>query len=113
MGSNNLVLIMIVPTLLFLFSTVNNGFAQTMVGSFETRQHNVKGDVYFTGDDTVLEIKNFHYDGTGPDAFFYVGKFGTKPQQANSKGFQVPYPENQSGKKLNAFNGETIQIKLP
>ena len=54
---------MIVPTLLFLFSTVNNGFAQTMVGSFETRQHNVKGDIYFTGDDTVLEIKNFHYDG--------------------------------------------------
>ena len=54
---------MIVPTLLFLFSTVNNGFAQTMVGSFETRQHNVKGDVYFTDDDTVLEIKNFYYDG--------------------------------------------------
>ena len=51
--------------------------------------------------------------GTGPDAFFYVGKFGTYPNQANSKGFQVPYPENQSGEKLKAFNGETIQIKLP
>ena len=25
----------------------------------------------------------------------------------------MPYPENQSGEKLNAFNGETIQIKLP
>ena len=50
--------------------------------------------------------------GAGPDAFFYVGKFGTKVQDANRVGIKVPYPEN-SDVKLPAYNGQTLILKLP
>ena len=34
-------------------------------------------------------IENFKYDGAGPDAFFWVGTQGAKP---NSNGIILPYP---------------------
>ena len=37
--------------------------SKTLVGSFVTRSHDVRGEIYFTDDDTTLEIKNFYYDG--------------------------------------------------
>ena len=37
--------------------------SKTLVGSFVTRSHDVRGEVYFTDDDTTLEIKDFNYDG--------------------------------------------------
>merc|ERR1719245_1128617 len=42
----------------------------------------------------VLEIKNFKYDGKGPDVYFYVGKKGTEIKNANIDGIRLPYPEN-------------------
>ena len=42
------------------------------IGSFVGRAHDVAGDVYVLSD-RVLEIKNFVYDGTAPDAFFWIG----------------------------------------
>ena len=42
------------------------------IGSLTTKQHGVKGDVYAIDEKTIL-IKNFEYDGQGPDAFFWVG----------------------------------------
>merc|ERR1719150_2795844 len=60
----------------------------------------------------VLEIKNFKYDGKGPDVYFYVGKKGTEIKNANIDGIRLPYPEN-SDQKLGKFNGETIKINLP
>merc|ERR1711994_550496 len=60
----------------------------------------------------VLEIRNFKYDGKGPDVYFYVGKKGTEIKNANIDGIRLPYPEN-SDQKLGEFNGETIKINLP
>jgi hypothetical protein len=42
------------------------------IGSLTTKQHGVKGDVYAIDEKTIL-VKNFEYDGQGPDAFFWVG----------------------------------------
>ena len=41
---------------------------------FKTLHHGVEGEVRIEGDKIVVE--NFSYDGTAPDAFFYVGTSG-------------------------------------
>merc|ERR1719150_286988 len=41
----------------------------------------------------VLEIRNFKYDGKGPDVYFYVGKKGTEIKNANINGIRLPYPD--------------------
>ena len=41
------------------------------VGSFTNKQHGVGGVVY-AKDERTLFIKDFEYDGKGPDAFFWV-----------------------------------------
>ena len=35
----------------------------TLIGPFETISHGVSGELHSTDDETVLEIKNFNYDG--------------------------------------------------
>ena len=62
---------------------------------------------------TLVNCNLLFWIGNGTDAFFYVGKFGTYVENANSDGFQIAYPENQVGTKLTAFTNETIQIKMP
>jgi len=44
-----------------------------------------KGDVYAV-DSRTLFIKDFSYDGTGPDAYFYAGSSGSP----SGKGFLIP-----------------------
>jgi len=102
------------PILTFLIILINQlekseAREASYIGNLTTLQHGVSGDIHSTDDEMVLEIKNFKYDGKGPDAFFYVGKKGTEP---NSDGIRLPYPEN-SDQKLGEFNGETIKINLP
>merc|ERR1711983_415990 len=101
------------PILTFLILINNQGKSEarmaSLMGTLKTIKHGVSGDIHSTDDEMVLEIKNFKYDGKGPDAFFYVGKKGTEP---NSDGIRLPYPEN-SDQKLGEFNGETIKINLP
>ena len=65
-SSYNLVLKMLTePTLVFVafLTLINVCASKTSVGSFITRSHDVRGEVYFTDDDTTLEIKDFYYDG--------------------------------------------------
>ncbi len=62
----------------------------TKVGDIRTLQHGVRGTV-FAKDERTLVIKDFHYDGTGPDAFFYVGKSGSP----SGAGKLVRYPPGQ------------------
>ena len=45
------------------------------VGRFEATLHEVSGTLYTLGSDRLL-IEDFTYDGSGPDAFFYVGTDG-------------------------------------
>ena len=97
------------------------------IGNFTTLAHGVTGEVYFI-DNHTLEVKDFNYDGkitlfsflrnslifmsgTGPDAFFYVGKKGTFVHSANQKGIWIPYPI-WSRSKLSAYAGKTIHLEL-
>ena len=54
---------------LFLFVVSN-----TQAALFETLDHSVEGEVKIEGHTIVVE--NFSYNGTAPDAFFYVGTGG-------------------------------------
>ena len=57
-------------------------------------------------------LSSYSISGTGPDAFFYVGKKGTFVHSANQVGTQIPYPEYTKA-KLEKFTGQTIRLTLP
>merc|ERR1712018_172126 len=65
--------------------TINN---PTKIGQLSNYMHNIGGTVYI--DKNKIYIQGFTYDGTGPDAFFFVGESGTP----NRKGTIIPYPDN-------------------
>lgn len=48
----------------------------------------------FAIDESTLFIKGFAYDGTGPDAFFWVGN----SPRPSPEGYIIPYPEEYSGR---------------
>ena len=58
--------------------------ASTKVGSFENFFHDIGGEVYLV-DEYSLLLKNFTYDGTGPDAFL-VGGTGGQPNSQPEAG---------------------------
>ena len=57
------------------------------VAELRTRAHEVKGKLYAIDEKTLL-VKNFGYDGQGPDAFFWVGTSGVP----SDEGHILPYP---------------------
>ena len=61
--------------------------ADHLVGKLSTRYHDVSGDVYAV-DDRTLVIKQFVYDGSGPDSFFLVGRAGS-PLDANQNNSMI------------------------
>jgi len=62
------------------------------VGEFINIFHDIEGQVYKLSD-TQLLIKNFNYDGEGPDAFFLAGASGTKPKsRTTDEDIVLPYP---------------------
>lgn len=73
----------------------NNGpnYYGKLIGSLKNYAHGIKGDVYAV-DDTTIFIKGFCYDGTGPDAYFWVGNSSAPTPQ----GYIVPYPEIKEGR---------------
>ncbi|XP_037092885.1 protein Skeletor, isoforms B/C-like [Pollicipes pollicipes] len=77
------------------------------LGSLKSLEHGVRGDVYAV-DSRTLHIRNFNYDGQGPDAFFYVGS-GSRPSNA---GYKVP-DENGSTKPLGAYKNKHVTLTLP
>ena len=89
------------------------------VGEFRTYSHQVAGTVYARNERTLV-VKEFTYDGKGPDAFFWVGTQGTKPSLL---GTILPHPfngkfyeyEDQSAPILSGrFKGDTdIVLTLP
>jgi len=81
------------------------------IGKLINKAHGIGGRVYAVSDD-VLFIQSFEYDGTGPDAFFWVGN-STVPSPS---GVIVPYPVEYSGREppvLGRFDGQDILLKLP
>jgi len=67
--------------------SAQNGYFGKFIGEFPpTAVHNVKGRVYAASEDTIY-IKGFHYDGAGPDAFFWAGSSTDFP---TVNGFIIP-----------------------
>ena len=55
-----------------------------LIGELEETNHGVSGAVYSRGDVTLV-LKDFHYDGSGPDALFFVGTDGQPIQSGKVK----------------------------
>ncbi|XP_066281067.1 protein Skeletor, isoforms B/C-like [Branchiostoma lanceolatum] len=80
------------------------------IGEFSRRQHQVR-----SGDVTIVNakefnIQNLHYDGFGPDAFFWAGNQDSRPSR---RGFKVPDHRGSYDQRLPRYTGQTINIMLP
>ncbi|XP_019624549.1 PREDICTED: protein Skeletor, isoforms B/C-like isoform X1 [Branchiostoma belcheri] len=80
------------------------------IGEFSRRQHGVR-----SGEVTILNakqfhIQNLHYDGLGPDAFFWAGNRDARP---SPRGFKVPDHRGSYDQRLPRYTGQTITIMLP
>jgi len=91
----------------------------TKVGTLRTMHHGVRGVVYAVDDHTIM-IKDFEYDGAGPDAFFWVGTEG-EPGPGSSVTI-LPYPfegkyyeyEDKTAPILTGrFNKVDVKLTLP
>ncbi|XP_053947186.1 protein Skeletor, isoforms B/C [Anastrepha ludens] len=81
------------------------------IGQFTNFAHGIRGTIYAV-DESTLFIKSFAYDGTGPDAFFWVGK----TPRPSPEGYIIPYPEEYAGIDppiLQAHNNTDIILRLP
>ncbi|XP_075210705.1 protein Skeletor, isoforms B/C [Lycorma delicatula] len=82
-----------------------------LIGTLQEYAHGIRGTVYAV-DETTLFVKGFSYDGTGPDAFFWVGN-SARP---SPEGYIVPYPEDYTGRDppvLEKFNRQDVILRLP
>ncbi|KAL1491384.1 hypothetical protein ABEB36_011989 [Hypothenemus hampei] len=75
---------------------------------FKRLAHGLRSDNISILDAKTFYIPNLHYDGGGPDAYFWVGN-GTEPSPF---GFKVPN-ELGSFEPLRGYLGEDIEIQLP
>ncbi|XP_074032928.1 protein Skeletor, isoforms B/C isoform X3 [Leptinotarsa decemlineata] len=75
---------------------------------FKRLAHGLRSDNISILDAKTFYIPNLHYDGAGPDAYFWVGN-GSEP---TSFGIKVP---NEMGSldPLRGYQGEDIEIQLP
>ncbi|XP_070540793.1 protein Skeletor, isoforms B/C-like isoform X1 [Ptychodera flava] len=76
------------------------------LGEFSRLAHGLRGHPYIV-DAKTFRIENLHYDGNGPDAYFWVGT-GSQP---HSNGIKVP-DENGSTRPLRGYNGKTVTIQM-
>jgi len=84
-----------------------NDYYGTYVGDFNNRFHGVSGEVYAV-DSRTLFIKDFSYDGQGPDAYFYAGEHG----QPSRSGYLIAN-EKGSTDILGSYNRKDIVLTLP
>lgn len=75
---------------------------------FKRLAHGLRSSNISVLDAKTFYIPNLHYDGAGPDAYFWVGN-GSEP---NIMGTKVPN-EMGSLEPLRGYQGEDIEIQLP
>lgn len=75
---------------------------------FKRLAHGLRSSNISVLDAKTFYIPNLHYDGAGPDAYFWVGN-GSIP---NIMGVKVPN-ELGSYEVLRGYQGEDIEIQLP
>ncbi len=73
---------------LLAFAAVSASAEEQLIGSFVNHHHGIAGKVYAV-DEQTLRVRDFEYDGAGPDAFFWVGTEGSRP---GSVGIILPHP---------------------
>lgn len=81
------------------------------IGSLQEYAHGIRGTAYAVDESTIF-IKGFSYDGTGPDAFFWVGNTA----RPSPEGHLVPFPEEYIGRDppvLRAYNRTDLFLRLP
>lgn len=59
-----------------------------LIGKLQNFAHGISGTAYAVDESTIF-IKGFSYDGTGPDAFFWIGN----SPRPSPEGIIIPYPE--------------------
>merc|ERR1712241_1314433 len=91
----------------FIEEGQSNDYYGTYVGDFKNRFHGISGEVYAV-DSRTLFIKDFSYDGQGPDAYFYVGEHG----QPSRSGYLIAN-EKGSTDILGSYNRKDIVLTLP
>lgn len=64
-----------------------------LIGPLQNFAHGISGTAYAVDESTIF-IKGFSYDGTGPDAFFWIGN----SPRPSPEGYIIPYPEDYSGR---------------
>lgn len=79
-----------------------------VLGQFTQYAHGVKSGTVTILDTRRVMIENLHYDGLGPDAYFWIGT-GASPTR---DGWKIP-DETGSLTKLNAYRDQTITLTLP
>lgn len=83
----------------------------TKIDSFQVYGHGIKGTVYAVDESTIF-IKGFSYDGTGPDAFFWIGN----SPRPSPEGTIIPFPDDYYERDppvLKAHNNSDIILRLP
>jgi hypothetical protein len=91
--------------------------SRTFLGRLSARHHGVSGSVYALGK-RRLQVTDFHYDGAGPDAFFWAG---TESRYPSDEGVLLPYPfdgtfrhyTDQDASVLEQHEGTDITLTLP
>ncbi|XP_014219944.1 protein Skeletor, isoforms B/C [Copidosoma floridanum] len=75
---------------------------------FKRLAHGLRSDNITILDSKTFYIPNLHYDGAGPDAYFWVGR-GNEP---NQYGMKIPNEVNKTS-PLNGYEGVDIEVVLP
>ncbi|CAL4103529.1 unnamed protein product, partial [Meganyctiphanes norvegica] len=86
-------------------------YNRVLLGELSTLQYEVSGTLYAIDEETLF-IKDFNYNGKGPDAFFYIG---TEDEEPSEHGQIIRYPQDGSTgepKILGAFNKQDITLHL-
>ncbi|KPJ10035.1 DOMON domain-containing protein CG14681 [Papilio machaon] len=77
------------------------------IGALSQLQHGVRGEL-FAVDSRTLYLHDFHYDGAGPAAYFFVGT----SKAPSSSGVRLR-DERGGSNPLRAYRGEGITLSLP
>eukprot|EP01083_Nonionella_stella_P011123 31629_1 len=87
-----------------------NPVRPVQLGKFERGDHGVSGEV-FAVDQHTLRIDNFSYDGTGPDAYFWVGTGDNLNNGFKTPGFAEGRPDNCRVEKVGATIISAIMLR--
>ncbi|XP_053619492.1 protein Skeletor, isoforms B/C isoform X2 [Plodia interpunctella] len=82
-----------------------------LIGRLTQYAHGIRGTIYAVDESTIF-VRGFAYDGTGPDAYFWVGD----TPQPSPEGTLVPYPEDYVTRDppiLSAHSNSDILLRLP